>query len=42
MATVDQSPIRGLVTAGTLFVATYLALSAGVGVNRPMGRSRIA
>jgi len=41
-ATVDQSPMRGLDTAGTLFVAACLALRTGVGLNRPIGFSRIA
>lgn len=31
MATVDQSSIRGLVTAGALFVAAFLKLGTGVG-----------
>ncbi len=42
MATVDQSSIRGLDTAGTRFVAAYLALSTGVGMVLPIGLSRVA
>lgn len=39
---IGQSPMRGLDTAGTLFVAACLALRTGVGLNWPIGFSRIA
>ncbi|AHI27142.1 hypothetical protein H845_3357 (plasmid) [Komagataeibacter xylinus E25] len=37
VATVDHSPIRGLITAGTHVVAAYLGLRTGVGIKPAQG-----